>query len=256
MTERGNGVVVPLVGAHVGEVILGRPVPLAGIVGQQAEEDRCDLRTGDPAVRADRTVGVANQIGIVILGIETCGGDDGRAARSVDEGLHRIGNRGLGEFLGLDRGSGAVLCVQNGIRIGEQGLFCLCFRERFFAIQILHTVSAGSGFGIGQLDGIGQLNWCKVGDVLVDGPDEGLRIRSVLHLETEVFFVQIFGTISEIGHVALRLGFQLRAADSQLQRTGDKIERIAYLVLHCGTGTNGVKNVVLDGAEIHPAPLT
>ena len=63
MTERGNGVVVPLVGAHVGEVILGRPVPLAGIVGQQAEEDRCDLRTGDPAVRPHRAVLIADDIG-------------------------------------------------------------------------------------------------------------------------------------------------------------------------------------------------
>ena len=67
MTERGNGVVVPLVGAHVGEVILGRPVPLAGIVGQQAEEDRCDLRTGDPAVRADRTVLIADDIGHMVV---------------------------------------------------------------------------------------------------------------------------------------------------------------------------------------------
>ena len=132
--------------------------------------------------------------------------------------------------------------------IGEQ---CLVGRNILFALQILRAVGAGGSFGLGQLDGIGQLNRCKVGNIFVDGPDESIRIRSVQHLETAVIFTQIFDIISEIGHVAVRLGFQLRAADSQLQRIGNKIERIAHLVLHRRAGADCVEDVVLDLVEVN-----
>lgn len=161
-------------------------------------------------------------------------------------GLHRIGNRGLREYLLLHRRTGAVFGVQNGALVGEQGLFCLFIRKRFFALQILHTVSAGGSFVLGQLDGIGQLDRREVGDVLVDGPDEAIRSRIVQHHETAVGFVQFFGIIAEIGHVAVRLGLQLRAADGQFQRAGDKVERGAHLVLHRGTGTNGVEDLLAE----------
>ncbi len=162
--------------------------------------------------------------------------------------FHGIGHRRLREVQRIERRTGAVDGVQNGALIGEQ---CLVGRNILFALQILRAVGTGIGFGLGQLDGIGQLNRCKIGNIFVDGPDESIRSRIVQHLETAVIFTQIFGIISEIGHVAVCLGFQLRAADSQLQRAGNKIERIAHLVLHRGTGADGVEDVVLDLVEVN-----
>ena len=68
--KRGGRVVVPLVGRNVGEVILRRPVLRARIVVQQPEEDRRDLCARDLPVRTNRAVGIADQIRIMIIGVE------------------------------------------------------------------------------------------------------------------------------------------------------------------------------------------
>ena len=78
--KRGDRVVVPLVGRNIGEIILRRPVFCSGVVVQQPEEDRRDLRPRDLPVRANGAVGIADQIGIVVVGVglqgrEQDGGD-------------------------------------------------------------------------------------------------------------------------------------------------------------------------------------
>ena len=62
--------VAPHAGLNVGEVACGRRVLLACLVGQQAEEDSCDLCAADVVIRADGAVGVADDVVEVDLLIE------------------------------------------------------------------------------------------------------------------------------------------------------------------------------------------
>ena len=173
-------------------------------------------------------------------------GDSGLVAAAATA-LNRIGNRGLGEFLLLHRRTGAVFGVQNGALIGEQGLVG---RNILFALQILRAVSAGIGFRGGQLDGIGQLDRRELGDILIDGPDKLVLGRIIVHLEAIVAIAQSTGIVTKVGHVAVRLGFQLRAADGQALDT-IKVKLLTDGVGHGGTGTDSVENVLGDCVKVH-----
>ena len=60
--QRRNSVVVPCAGCYVGVAVGLGGVSVAGLVGQQAEEDGRDLSTGDAVLRADGLVRVADDV--------------------------------------------------------------------------------------------------------------------------------------------------------------------------------------------------
>ena len=69
--QRRNGVVVPCTGCYVGVAVgLGR-ICIAGLVGQQTEEDGRDLSAGDAVLRTDGLVRVADDVSIVIVTVQT-----------------------------------------------------------------------------------------------------------------------------------------------------------------------------------------
>ena len=69
--QRRNRVVVPCAGCYVGVAVgLGR-ICIAGLVGQQTEEDGRDLSAGDAVLRTDGLVRVADDVSIVIVTVQT-----------------------------------------------------------------------------------------------------------------------------------------------------------------------------------------
>ena len=172
------------------------------------------------------------------------------AVIAADAAGNGIGNRGLRKFLLFHRHTGAVFGLQNGALVGEQGLFCLCTRERFFALQILHTVSAGFGFMRSQLDGIGQLDRREVGDVLVDGPDKLVLGRIVYYLETAVSctYCLVIAKVPSVFVLIVINHGQLLAADRQAL-DANKVKLLTDGIGHRRTGANGVEDVVFDAIE-------
>ena len=68
--QGGDGVVAPQVGAAVRVVVDLAPVLLPGVVRQQAEEDGGHFAPGDGAVGLQCAVGVADDIGVMVLRVQ------------------------------------------------------------------------------------------------------------------------------------------------------------------------------------------
>ena len=155
------GVVGP--GDHIGEqVVLG-----LGLAVQHAVDERHGLRAGDAALGTERAVGITDDVSEVVGRVQTeriiVFNLDGGSGR--DDGIIRIadgvGDRGLGEHLpgGIQLTTKTVHWEQLGGSVGVKRKFRIdgCFRVIVvpIAVQVGHTVGAGRGLGICQLDRVG-----------------------------------------------------------------------------------------------------
>lgn len=99
----GDGVIEPGAAGNVAEVVGLREVPVADVVLEQAEEDSGDLGTGDLAARLDGAIGIADDVGEVVVRIQL--------VRAVDLDVVALlaGVDGVVEGDGLSDGDIAVL---------------------------------------------------------------------------------------------------------------------------------------------------
>ena len=69
--QRRNRVVVPCTGCYVGVAVGLRRVCIAGLIGQQTEEDGCYLSTGNAVLRTNGAVRIAYDVSIVVIAVQT-----------------------------------------------------------------------------------------------------------------------------------------------------------------------------------------
>ena len=69
--QRRNRVVVPCAGCYVGVAVGLCRVCIAGLIGEQTEEDGCHLSTGNAVLRTNGAVRIAYDVSIVVIAVQT-----------------------------------------------------------------------------------------------------------------------------------------------------------------------------------------
>ena len=69
--QRRNRVVVPCAGCYIGVAVGLRGVCIAGLIGEQTEEDGCYLSTGNAVLRTNGAVRIAYDVSIVVIAVQT-----------------------------------------------------------------------------------------------------------------------------------------------------------------------------------------
>lgn len=115
--QRRNSVVVPCAGCYVGVAVGLGGVCIAGLIGEQTEEDGCYLSTGNAVLRTNGAVRIAYDVSIVVIAVQTGryiirNGNGGLAAAAATTAGRRSSCVGVGEY-----GVLLNLCITDRSRI-------------------------------------------------------------------------------------------------------------------------------------------
>ena len=165
--------------------------------------------------------------------------------------LNRVGDRGHGEEQRLSRLPCAVHRNQRSALIGIESLasvyLCLRTIDERITVQVRLTIGSRRRLRLGQLHGVGQLNGCKVGNVLVDRPGECLGVR---YISNGVLIFTVTLLVTKVHRIRVRsILNSLDLLCSDLQGKGIHTTERKLLsdgIDNGGTGTDSVNHFVLN----------
>ena len=129
--EGGDGIVEPVVGAHVAVGVGLAPILIPALVGEEAEEDGGHFGTGDVALGLDAAVLVAHDVGIVVLGVQL--------------GLIGVHRGTDGGMVGIDGGCLGVSACRRFTTIGGCASHRHCIGQVAAGIGAQDLVGGGDG---------------------------------------------------------------------------------------------------------------
>ena len=259
--QGGDGVVVPGVGIHVGVIVGLAPEFIPALVGEEAEEDGSHLGPGDIALRPDGSVGIAHDVGVMVLGVQLGLVTGIHRGRSRIVGIRvRVHHRRVGAFVLL------VHQHEGGEAVGGEGQVVAIFPylEDLRVAQVtgircsgtIHTsivyhmeLSVGIGvFGHGPVDG--QI-------VIVAHGDHGVAVVGVHQVQIEGLGLGISDTRDLADGVGFHLLIEVLVVGHSVHQQANAAGVHGYLavvdvvvyavVIH--SGKSAVGNVIAAGSN-------